>query len=138
MMLADLFTLRNGIARSQVEVLDQAAPGTIPFVRPASTQQRTISGWVRKADLEPEMVFPPGSLFVSTNGEGSHTYAYVSRFEFVPNSDVSVLIPKNDMSLEARIFYARCITLNRPKFSFGRKPKGKRLETIELPDVVPD
>lgn len=94
MKLEDIFEVRNGIASSGLEVLKAPEPGAIPFIRPASTQQRTIAGWVRRKSVKPESIYPEGSLFVSTNGEGSHTYAYVSRFEFVPNSDVSVLIPR--------------------------------------------
>jgi len=48
-----------------------------------------------------------------------------------------VLIPKRNMSIQEKIFYARCITLNRYKFSYGRKPKGERLKRVEVPQVVP-
>jgi hypothetical protein len=88
-------------------------------------------------DVEERYIYPKGTLFVSTNGEGSHTFSYVSSFSFVPNSDVSVLIPKRSMSLVEKLYYAHCITLNRYKFSYGRKPKGKRLRSIELPDAMP-
>lgn len=138
MKLEEIFEVRNGIASSGLEVMDSPAPDSIPFIRPASTQQRTIAGWVRRKSVKKESIYPEGSLFVSTNGEGSHTYAYVSRFEFVPNSDVSVLIPKHGMTLQEKVFYARCITMNRYRFSYGRKPKGDRLRNIELPDVAPD
>lgn len=58
--------------------------------------------------------------------------------EFVVNSNVTVLIPKRTMTLEEKLFYAQYITDNRYKFSYGRKPKGIRLETIVLPRTVPD
>lgn len=138
MRLDALFTVKNGIPSSAVKLLDSKQPENIPFIRPASTQQRTIAGWVRKTDIKPENIFPRNTLFVSTNGEGSHTYAYVSSFEFVPNSDVAVLLPNMTMSLEEKIYYARCITMNRHKFSFGRKPKGERLKQLELPSSVPN
>ena len=139
MRLDELFEVKNGIASSEVKVLPRKEGGCIPFIRPASTQQRTLAGWVKRNDLELDNIYPVGSLFVSTNGEGSHTYSYVSNFEFVPNSDVSILIPKNKaMTLHEKIYYARCITLNRCRFSYGRKPKGARLKSVELPDVVPD
>lgn len=138
MRLDDLFYVKNGIASSGLNVLPRRVSDSIAFVRPASTQQRTVAGWVMKSSVKPANIFPEGSLFVSTNGEGSHSYSYVSRFEFIPNSDVSVLIPKFEMSIQEKAFYARCITLNRYKFSYGRKPKGDRLKKIELPDIVPD
>ena len=124
MLLDDLFTVENGVASSGIRVFSTRQPNSVPFIRPASTQGRTVAGWVRLASVKPESIYPSETLFVSTNGEGSHTYSYVSSFEFVPNSDVAVLKPRRSMSLEEKIYYARCITMNRPKFSYGRKPKG--------------
>ncbi|MDK9443046.1 restriction endonuclease subunit S [Pectobacterium atrosepticum] len=138
MKLDELFHVRNGIVSSGLNIQSGPFFGSIPYLRPANTQQRTISGWISKSDVEGKNIYPEGSLFVSTNGEGSHTYSYVSSFEFACNSDVSILIPKIDMGLRDKIFYARCITMNRYLFSYGRKPKGKRLKEIEIPNAVPD
>ena len=74
---------------------------------------------------------------MSTNGQGSHTFSYVSTTEFVANSDVSILIPKRKMSLQEKLFYAQCITNNRYKFSYGRKPKGARLLAVKIPEYPP-
>ena len=135
--LDDIFEVKNGLASSHVVLLRQRTATSIPYVRPSKTQQRTIAGWVERLSIPPNHRFPRHSVFVSTNGEGSHTFAYVSDFEFAANSDVSVLIPKRDMGLAEKIFYARTITLNRDKFSYGRKPKGERLKSINLPDRAP-
>jgi len=137
MKLEDLFDVRNGVARSGLTVSPAPAPNSVPYLRPASTQQRTVAGWVHESDIGDRNIYPEGTLFVSTNGEGSHSYSYVSRFRFACNSDVSVLLPKREMTLNEKVFYARCITMNRYKFSYGRKPKGARLKQIELPDEVP-
>jgi hypothetical protein len=137
MKLEQLFDVKNGLASSAVEVLSKPVLGAVPYIRPASKQQRTIAGWVQKASVGQANIYPSETLFVSTDGEGSHTYAYVARFEFIPNSNVSVLIPKREMSLQEKVFYARCITMNRYRFSYGRKPKGDRLKQIELPDTAP-
>lgn len=135
--LDELFEVRNGLPSNRVDLLAERTATSIPYVRPAKTQLRTIAGWVEKSTVPSEHQYPQYSIFVSTNGEGSHTYAYVSDFEFVANSDVSVLIPKGDMSLAEKIFYARAITMNRQKFSYGRKPKGERLKKIVLPNSIP-
>jgi hypothetical protein len=87
--------------------------------------------------IDKSHVFPKDTLYVSTDGQGSHSFAYVSVFEFVPNSNVSVLIPKREMSLQEKLYYAQCITKNRYKFSYGRKPKGARLKAIMLPEYPP-
>lgn len=137
MKLDALFIVKNGISSSEVAVLSTPGVGRVPFLRPASTQQRTVVGWVAAGSVKAEALYPKETLFVSTNGEGSHTYAYVSDFEFVPNSDVSVLLPVSPMTLQEKLYYARCITMNRYKFSYGRKPKGDRLKAITLPAAAP-
>lgn len=135
--LDDIFEVKSGIASHNVNLSSQRTSTSIPYIRPAKTQQRTVAGWVDRAEIPKEHCHQRHSIFVSTNGEGSHTYAYVSDFEFAANSDVSVLIPKRDMTLAEKIFYAKAITLNREKFSCGRKPKGERLKRISLPDSAP-
>jgi len=137
MRLDELFDVSNGVASSCLKILERHEAGTIPFIRPASTQRRTVAGWVKRDSLNAENIYPKESLFVSTNGEGSHSYSYVSPFEFVPNSDVAVLTPKREMSLQEKIYFAHCITMNRYRFSYGRKPKGERLKRIELPETIP-
>src|SRR5260363_190716 len=49
----------------------------------------------------------------------------------------TLLLPKQKMTLAEKIFYAKAISLNRSKFSYGRKPKGERLKSIKLPDHPP-
>ena len=39
---------------------------------------------------------------------------------------------------EEKLFYAQCITANRYLFSYGRKPKGKKLKSIKIPDLSHD
>ena len=85
----------------------------------------------------PDEIYPAGTLYVSTDGQGSHTYSYVSVCDFVPNSNITVLIPKRDMTLREKLFYAMFISHNRFKFSYGRKPKGKRLMDILMPSAMP-
>lgn len=138
MTLEELFEVRNGVVSSGLSISHRPAPNHVPYLRPARTQQRTISGWVAESEIGRDNIYPEGTLFVSTNGEGSHSYSYVSKFRFACNSDVSILIPKREMNLNEKLYYARCISMNRHKFSYGRKPKGERLKRIELPDTAPD
>src|SRR5580704_11756759 len=94
MKLDDLFFVRNGIATTGLTIKSHPDDYSIPFLRPASSQDRTLSGWIDRRSITEDQIFPAETLFVSTNGEGSHTYAYVSSFEFACNSDVSPLVPK--------------------------------------------
>lgn len=138
MKLEQLFEVHNGVPASSIEVSNEPDVGYIPYIRPARTQIRTIAGWVDRKSISCENIYGRETIFVSTNGEGSHSYTYVSDFEFVPNSDVAVLLPRRTMSIFEKIYYAHCITLNRYRFSYGRKPKGNRLKTIDLPEFPPD
>jgi Type I restriction modification DNA specificity domain len=132
--LDETFLVKSGITTTGLDILSRPIADSIPFLRPASTQQRTIAGWISRDSIPNGHIHPAQSIYVSTNGEGSHTYAYVSPFEFACNSDVSVLSPKNDLTLSQKIKYARSISFNRFRFSYGRKPKGERLKSLVLPD----
>lgn len=136
--LRELFTLHNGIASDKV--IRSAKPQSenwIPYIRPSYRQATSIDSYVNKNLTPNNKVFSKGTLYVSTNGQGSHTYSYVSATEFVPNSDVCVLLPIQRMCLREKLFYAMCISKNRFKFSYGRKPKGEKLEEILLPKTIP-
>jgi len=136
--LSDLFYVHNGLASSNVEVLDiPESNNHIRYIRPSQSYEGSIAGYVDKLFVDDKYIYPDYTLYVSTDGQGSHTYSYVSSFEFVPNSNVSVLIPKKEMTLQEKIYYSLCITKNRYKFSYGRKPKGDRLKNILIPLVPP-
>lgn len=136
--LSNIFDVENGIASSQVIRSDfKESENWIPYIRPSYRQETSIDAFVNKKIVPENKIFPATTLYVSTDGQGSHTFAYVSIFEFVPNSNVSVLIPKRKMSLQEKLYYAQCITNNRYKFSYGRKPKGDRLKSILIPEFPP-
>lgn len=134
--IEEIFSIENGIAATGLKESEKPFDDSVMYTRPAATQIRTLRSYVSKSTVPGEKIFPKETLFVSTNGEGSHSYSYVSTTEFVPNSDVSVLIPKRDMSIEEKLFYAQCITANRYLFSYGRKPKGKKLKALKVPILV--
>lgn len=137
--LSSLFTLHNGVFSGGVKRLSyKKNENWIPYIRPSYKQSTSIDAYVNKNMFAPEEVFPAGTLYVSTDGQGSHTYSYVSVCDFVPNSNITVLIPNNNMTLREKLFYAMCISHNRFKFSYGRKPKGKRLMDILVPAAMPE
>ncbi len=138
MRLSDLFEIKNGLASSEVKISNQQTNDfDIPYIRPSSSYTNLVAGYLNINDVNKNYIFSPESIIVSTDGEGSHTYSYVLPVSFVPNSNVAVLLPKREMSLNEKIFYSLCITKNRYRFSYGRKPKGQRLESINIPDKMP-
>lgn len=135
MILSEIFEIKNGISSSQVEISEEKYSDLdLPYLRPSSNYSNLVAGYVNRDDIDSKYIFPSESIIVSTDGEGSHSYSYVSPVEFVPNSNVSVLIPKRAMQLGEKIYYSLCITKNRYRFSYGRKPKGGRLQSINLPE----
>ena len=132
--LDKIFDLYNGIPSSELNrFIKKETKNCIPYIRPSYRQETSIDAFVNKYSIQEKYIFPKETLYVSTDGQGSHTFAYVSSFEFIPNSNVSVLMPKREMGLKEKLFYALCITKNRYKFSYGRKPKGERLKSVLLP-----
>ena len=133
--LLDIFDCYGGIASKEVKRYDKKInKNYIAYVRPSKTQTRSVDAYLNPEEINPKHIYPKNTLYVSTDGQGSHSYAYLSIFEFVPNSNVSVLLPKREMTILEKLFYAYLITKNRYKFSYGRKPKGKRLKEILLPE----
>ncbi len=129
-----MFEIKNGYASSNIEnIYPEKKKGLIEYKRPSNKLENTTAGYIEKNQIPNRYVFPKETLFVSTDGQGSHTFSYVSPNSFVPNSNISVLIPTIEMTLIQKVYYAQCITANRYKFSYGRKPKGKRLADILLP-----
>lgn len=136
--LGEMFDVVNGIVSTDVERLPyKKSNNWIPYLRPSYRQATSIDAYVNRQAVPQDKVFPKGTLYVSTNGQGSHTYAYVSASDFVPNSDVSVLLPRRNMCLREKLAYALLITANRYRFSYGRKPKGDKLKAIMLPGAIP-
>lgn len=136
--LSSLFMMRNGTASSGVKRLPyKKNDNWIPYVRPSYKQSTSIDAYVNRNMFMQDEVYPEDTLYVSTDGQGSHTYSYVSACDFVPNSNVTVLIPKKPMTLKEKLFYAMCISHNRFKFSYGRKPKGDKLGRILVPGGMP-
>lgn len=139
-MLGNIFNVENGVCAASLSRHEaKPSPDYLPIIRPSYKQETSIDAFVHRSEVPPNKIFPKGTLYVSTNGQGSHTYAYVSATEFVPNSDVAVLTRKDgrEMTLKEKLFYAYCITFNRFKFSYGRKPKGDKLRAILIPKAIP-
>lgn len=135
--LSSLFELKNGVASTGLDRISyKKNENWIPYIRPSYRQSTSIDAYVNRNMFMEDEVYPKNTLYVSTNGQGSHTFSYVSVGDFVPNSDVTVLLPKRAMTLKEKLFYAMCITHNRFKFSYGRKPKGQKLAEILIPNKM--
>lgn len=127
----DLFDMDNGYPASIFRLLENRQKGCVPLFRPTSDMHHLIAGWIKSKEHR-DKVYKAGSLMVSTDGEGSHTYAYVTPTDFIPNSNTAVLNPKCPMPLSFQLFVSIAITNERWRYSYGRKPKGDRLKNLLL------
>ncbi len=41
------------------------------------------------------------------------------------------------MNLSEKLYLSLCITINRYRYSYGRKPKGERLKKLLIPGIFP-
>lgn len=134
----ELFEPSGGLVSSEVIVEEEPInENFVRYIRPSQSYGGSIAGYIDSRFVDEKYIHPTGTIYVSTDGQGSHTYSYVSSFDFVPNSNVTVLIPRRPMSHQEKLYYAICITKNRYKFSYGRKPKGYRLENVLIPSAPP-
>lgn len=123
--------MKNGVPATNLRECDVPRKDFVMYLRPAGTQRRTLRSYISERSVDEGYIFPRHTLFVST--DGAVCFNHVSVCPIVPSSNVAVLIPKQFMSLEVKLYYSVCITANRYLFSYGRKPKGNRLKSLKLP-----
>jgi predicted RNA methylase len=128
----ELFEMDNGYTASSFRLSSRGTDSKVPLYRPTSDLQHLVAGWIEKSRNLGKKIYKAGSIMVSTDGEGSHSYAYVTPTEFVPNSNTAVLKPIAPMPLSFRLFISIAITNERWRYSYGRKPKGDRLKNLKL------
>ena len=134
MKVKDLFIIKNGISSNEVTVYNEKKDHNyIPYIRPSNNQLGVIAGYVNFFEVDKKFIFDKETIYVSTDGQGSHSYSYVSSNLFVPNSNVCVLKPTINLNKKQKLFYALVITKNRYKFSYGRKPKKDKLKELFIP-----
>jgi type I restriction-modification system DNA methylase subunit len=130
--LEDLFEVESGYIANSFALKEDRENGHVPLFRPTSIIHNLIAGWVKESSATKHKIHRAKSLLVSTDGEGSHTYSYVTPIDFIPNSNTAVLKPKLELPFSFLLFVAVAITNERWRYSYGRKPKGNRLKKLIL------
>jgi len=85
---------------------------------------------VKKLDVEP---FPAGTITVTLGG----TYllsSFVQPEPFYTAQNIKVLFPKEMMPFNEKIFYCKCIELNRFKYTSHGREANKTLDSLLMPD----
>lgn len=125
-----LFEVVNGLFVSDLELKEEKANGYLPIFRPTQSIHNLVAGWIDKDNVAGSDIHKAGSIMVSTDGQGSHSYSYITPIDSIPNSNVAVLNPREPMPFSFQLFITAAITNERWRFSYGRKPKGNRLKNL--------
>lgn len=129
MKVSDLFDIKYGI-NLELNALKQAdGKNTVNFV----SRTADNNGVVARVNLIPGKKPHPAGVITCAGG-GSVLSAFVQIEPFYSGRDLYILIPKENMSLEKKLFYCHAIKMNAYRYSYGRQAN-KTLKEINLPDI---
>lgn len=134
--LSDLFTPRYGVNLELVNCTISQAPDSVNFVARTAENNGVVAQVERIDGIEPQKA---GSITCS--GGGSVLSTFVQTRDFYSGRDLYLLIPKEEISLFAKLFCCTVISQNKYRFNYGRQANRtlKNLQ-IKLPakDGKPD
>ena len=129
--IQDLFEVKGGSNITVSQLTELPFTNSIPVVGASGVLEKTVVGYINK-DKVSTKVFPQNTIYVSTNGALCCT-AFLAPCEFTGNIDMVALIEKQPLTIKQKLYYCLCINANKYRFSYGRKPKGARFSTLEIP-----
>lgn len=122
----EIFNLSRGLSSGDVEISeDKDGNDYIPYLRP-SNNYSIHNGYVLKSEVNDNVIFPKFTLVMGNTGAGSHTYTYLIAEEFVPNNNLTVLLPKQELNIYHKLFIINVIEHNRYRYNYGRIPSNER------------
>lgn len=129
--IQDLFEVRGGSNITASQLTELPFTNSIPVVGASGVLEKTVVGYIDK-DKVSNKIFPQHTIYVSTNGALCCT-AFLAPWEFTGNVDMVALIEKQTLTIRQKLYYCLCINANKHRFSYGRKPKGARFSSLEIP-----
>jgi hypothetical protein len=132
MKLSELFTPSYGTKLDLNKMKIVSDETGINFIGRTGRNLGKVARIERVKDIEP---FPAGLITVALGG--SILSSFVQQEPFYTAQNIMVLTPKNEMTMQEKIFYCICIKKNDFRYStFGREAN-KTLKNLELPDKIP-
>ncbi len=131
--ISDLFTIKYGsnLELINLEQCKSTDRNSIPFVS-RTEKNNGVSAFVEEElDVEKEASH---TLTVAVGGSVLSTF--YQPIPFYTGFHVLVLAPKIKMTIEEMLFYAKCISLNKYKYSYGRQAN-KTLKDVLIPRIPP-
>jgi hypothetical protein len=113
--------------------MDFVENGDINFISRDSKNNGCVGTVKQYGEIEP---FKEGLITVSLGGSFLLS-SFVQPKKFYTAQNVAVLTSRREMKLSKKIFYCKCISMNRFKYSaFGREAN-KTLKFLQVPETVP-
>lgn len=133
MKIKDLFYITPGksLELANLELAEDRKMG-VNFVSRTSNNNGVVARVKLLPHIKPS---PAGSLSCATGGSVLSTF--VQQEPFYNGFHLFTLIPKEQMTLTEKLYYAHLISANKYKYSYGRQAN-KTLGDIELPDTLPE
>lgn len=132
--ISDLFNINYGVNFELINLTpcDSTDINAIPFVS-RTEKNNGVSAFVEKCI---EFAINPAHT-LSVAGGGSILSTFYQPKPYYSGRDLYVLKPKQKMSVVEMLFYAKCISSNKYKYSYGRQAN-KTLKDILIPNKMPD
>lgn len=127
--LSELFDIEHGKSYFNEFIEDDNGVNYIT----TSGQNQGIKCKVAKNDKY--KIYPAGTITVAL--QGSTMSAFVQIEDFILQTHVAVLTPKEEMTLNEKLYYCMCIQANAFKFSYGRKAN-TTFSDLLIPAEIPD
>jgi len=130
--VSDIFELKYGtnlelINLTKTKSTDKDA---IPFVSRTS-ENNGVSAFVKKIDIKPN---PAHTISVAVSGSVLSTF--YQPVEYYSGYHILVLTPKQELDVIDMLYYAKVISLNKYRYSYGRQAN-KTLKDILIPKITP-
>jgi hypothetical protein len=131
--ISDLFDIKYGVNLElvNIEECNSSDNDSIPFVS-RTEKNNGVSAYVyRIIDVEAN----PGHT-LSVAGGGSVLSTFYQPIPYYSGRDLYYLTPKREMNIAEMLYYAKCISSNKYKYSYGRQAN-KTLKDILIPKEIP-
>jgi hypothetical protein len=131
--ISDLFEIEYGHSLSLNKLRQTSPDEGIAFVS-RTARNNGVSAWVEPmANVVP---LPPGLLTVCLRSRNYALATFVQPRPFYCGFHIYVLRPKRKMTLQEKLWWAKCIEANRYRYNFGRQAN-RSLAELEVPEDVP-
>lgn len=131
--ISDLFDIKYGVNLElvNIEECNSTDNESIPFVS-RTEKNNGVSAYVyRIIDVEAN----PGHT-LSVAGGGSVLSTFYQPIPYYSGRDLYYLTPKREMNVIEMLYYAKCISSNKYKYSYGRQAN-RTLKDILIPKDIP-